>query len=82
MPGAMGGRDLIVFLLTPTAPGHDLATCSFCWPVCFLIDFVLIVFILNRRRLFFSYVFFLQRPSLYLFSAPERRMSDGAFIPD
>jgi hypothetical protein len=58
--------------------GHDLATCSFCWPVCFLIDFVLIVFILNRRRLFFSYVFFLQRPSLYLFSAPERRMSDGA----
>jgi len=30
-----------------------------------------------RRRLLNSYVFFLQRPSLYLFSAPER-MSGGA----
>jgi hypothetical protein len=28
MPGAMGWLDLIVFLLKPTAPGHDLATCS------------------------------------------------------
>jgi hypothetical protein len=29
MPGAMGWLDLIVFLLKPTAPGHDLATCYF-----------------------------------------------------
>jgi hypothetical protein len=29
MPGAMGWLDLIVFFLKPTAPGHDLATCSF-----------------------------------------------------
>jgi hypothetical protein len=33
-----------------------------------------------RRRRFFSYVFLLQRPSLFLFSAPERRMSDGAIF--
>jgi hypothetical protein len=31
----------------------------------------------RRRRFFSSYVFFLQRPSLCLFLAPERRMSDG-----
>jgi len=30
MPGATGWLDLIVFFLKPTAPGHDLATCSFC----------------------------------------------------
>jgi hypothetical protein len=29
MPGAMGWLDLIAFFLKPTAPGHDLATCSF-----------------------------------------------------
>jgi hypothetical protein len=33
----------------------------------------------RRRRFLFSYIFFLQRPSLYLLSAPERRMNDGAF---
>jgi hypothetical protein len=34
----------------------------------------------RRRRYFFSYVFFLQRPSLYLFSAPERRMATALII--